>query len=204
MFITTYLNMWRINNSKYEYTSSFSAFVFCLLLLLLLLSLSLRILLHVSVFCIPCVGAFHGILPQDTKLLPRNRLRKSPDKHDFHGNQQSQKFMYCCERCLHLGPPQDINWDIPITSTSWNPLNAEWTRYQDMLIGWPSVVTWLWHWLHFGLDHLRSEVTLRLTVSQYVLALSPPWDLRPDINSAGPSYYWRLYIQGPVPPGGEV
>jgi hypothetical protein len=30
---------------------------------------------------------------------------------------------------------------------------------------------------------IRSEVTLRLTVSQYVLAWSPPWDLRPDINS---------------------
>jgi hypothetical protein len=29
----------------------------------------------------------------------------------------------------------------------------------------------------------RSEVTLRLTVSQYVLASSPPWDLRLDINS---------------------
>jgi hypothetical protein len=38
-----------------------------------------------------CVEAFHGILPQFTKSLPRYRLRKSvskqqPDKQDFHGN----------------------------------------------------------------------------------------------------------------------
>jgi hypothetical protein len=26
----------------------------------------------------------------------------------------------------------------------WNPFNAEWTGHQDILIDWPSVVTWLW------------------------------------------------------------
>jgi hypothetical protein len=43
---------------------------------------------------------------------------------------------------------------------------SEWTRDQDILTDWPSVVTWLWHWL-----------------------------------GTGPFYSWRLYIQGPVPPG---
>jgi hypothetical protein len=63
------------------------------------------------------VGAFHGILPQVTKSLQRQRLRKSvfkqqPDKQQFHGNQQSQQYMNCCKQCLHLGRPQDINRDI--------------------------------------------------------------------------------------------
>jgi hypothetical protein len=29
-------------------------------------------------------------------------------------------------------------------SFRWNPPNAAWTRHQDILIDWPSVVTWLW------------------------------------------------------------
>jgi hypothetical protein len=34
-------------------------------------------------------------------------------------------------------------------------MSLEWTRHQDILIDWPSIVTWLWlwHWLDFGLDH---------------------------------------------------
>jgi hypothetical protein len=58
------------------------------------------------------MGAFHGILPQVTKLLRKSVSKQQLDKQDFHGNQQSQQFMYCWERCLHLGPPQDIYRDI--------------------------------------------------------------------------------------------
>jgi hypothetical protein len=42
----------------------------------------------------------------DCWLKKKSVSKQQPDRQDFHGNQQSQQFMYCCERCLHLGPPQ--------------------------------------------------------------------------------------------------
>jgi hypothetical protein len=42
----------------------------------------------------------------------------------------------------------------------------------------------------------RSEVTLRLTASQTVLASSPPWDLRPDINSVWILLFWLCWGGG--------
>jgi hypothetical protein len=44
--------------------------------------------------------------------LPKSVSKQQPDKQNFHGNQLSQQYINCCERCLHLGRPQDINRDI--------------------------------------------------------------------------------------------
>jgi hypothetical protein len=63
----------------------------------------------------------HHSLPWDpptgyqiaTKVtLTQIGIQAQPDIQDFHDNQHSQQFMFCCERCLHLGPPQDIYRDI--------------------------------------------------------------------------------------------
>jgi hypothetical protein len=44
--------------------------------------------------------------------LPKSVSKQQSDKQNFHGNQLSQQYTNCWERCLHLGPPQDINIDI--------------------------------------------------------------------------------------------
>jgi hypothetical protein len=54
----------------------------------------------------------------------------------------------------------------------WNPFNAEWTGHQDILIDWPSVLTWLW-----------------------LLTLDLAWLWTRQ------SYSWRLYIWAPSSPG---
>jgi hypothetical protein len=66
-----------------------------------------------------------------------------------------------CTACFSCSPPNGNTKHFALMYTSWyrietfwiEPFNAEWTRHQDLLIDWPSVVTWLWHWLDFGLDH---------------------------------------------------
>jgi hypothetical protein len=68
-------------------------------------------------------------------------------------------------------PPQ-IEKPFPRSPTSWTIVTLLPTRHQDILIDWPSVVTWL------------RFLTLTLTWL---------W--------TGPSYSWTLYIQGPVLPG---
>jgi hypothetical protein len=52
---------------------------------------------------------------------------------------------------MYTPPPLMSDWN----SFRWNAFNAECTRYQDMLVDGPSVVTQLW--LYFGLDHPISE-----------------------------------------------
>jgi hypothetical protein len=37
------------------------------------------------------------------------------------------------------------------------------------MIDWPSVVTWLWHWLHFGLDHPIPEGYIYMVLSLQVM-----------------------------------
>jgi hypothetical protein len=54
----------------------------------------------------------YKVLVWESSRLTKSVSKQQPDKHNFHGNQLSQQYMNCCERCLHLGPPQDINRDI--------------------------------------------------------------------------------------------
>jgi hypothetical protein len=52
----------------------------------------------------------------------------------------------------------------------------------------PTSIHWCSYWLSlyartFEKEHVKTEVTLPLTVSQYALVSSPLWDLWPDITS---------------------
>jgi hypothetical protein len=69
--------------------------------------------------------------------------------------------------------------DVELKFLGWNPFNAEWTKHQEILIDWPSVVTWLWHWLDFRLDHpipegyIYRDLSLQIGGGLEYLHLSP-------------------------------
>jgi hypothetical protein len=54
----------------------------------------------------------HDLDARNLPQVAKSVSKQQPDKQNFHGNQQLQQYMNCWGRCLHLGPPQDINTDI--------------------------------------------------------------------------------------------
>jgi hypothetical protein len=91
----------------------------------------------------------------------------------------------CNLQCNHsmVGVTQNLKPYFTVSSETSPTWRARFPYLYSPGTGWPSYTPG--HWVDdLGLRSPRSEVLLRLTVSQSVcLVSSPPWDLRPDINS---------------------